>query len=125
MMDKWKQWLFVKLANENFSIARDLYGMKRFHCMMVVADTPYGIETFEYFNLKVFDFNYVPVNANEFISGIEVLLLETNSDEEIPKPLSEWIDLYHKERRDKLARVAGIDPQEFDAPTTTPNRPKM
>jgi len=90
--------------------------------MLKVADTMYGIEAFEYYDLKFCGVQ--TVFTIDMIGALyDPLFVRKNFPNETPEKIEFWIEMYLKERRDKLARVAGIDPEQLEKTHT--NRPKM
>ena len=91
-----------------------------FHCLYVVAKTAYGIEVFEYYKLKPYRVEYTP--ETDVVSFVkEVFLVQKDSIDAIPRTLDLWIKMYHRE---KLAKIAGLDPEQMEE-TTPSTHPKM
>lgn len=126
MNDRSIEWLHSKINEYDLYLLDDHFNVEIECSLIKVADTIYGIEAFEYYDLKFFGVQTVFVT--DMIGVIyDSLFVRKNFPNETPKKIEFWVEMYLKERikerRDKLARIAGLDPEQLEKTPT--NRPKM
>lgn len=122
MNDRSREWFISKINEYDLELLSngsviipcndEFHNVERVYSLQKVAETMYGIEAFEHYDLKVWGVE--TVYETDVVAKLrDPLFLQKNFSDEIPKNIEFWIELYHKERRDNLARLAGLDPEQM------------